>query len=293
MAVFVSKITATMMELNTMAQSRRATRQRLNGYLSGHHVSATLVSRLKAHLRERKDLNKQQDSEKFVLSILPKQLQSDLLYEVRAPSLVAHRFFDSINMHFPQAIKHVTMQAVRPVLTHQDETIFETGDACNRMIFAYRGRFIYSQNDKETHQKCVQKASDDAVAITTDPQSSVAHDKEDKEDNECLAQEVGTGVWLSEAAIWLEWQNQGILTALNDGLFFSLDTESFHPVVASYIDVLSLVIAYAMQFEFTLKNQTGLSDIIDMEFEFLYMNNSTQSGLLGGLRKLKSKPLVQ
>jgi len=279
MAVFVSKITATMMELNTMAQSRRATRLQLNQYLSGHSISATLTSRLKAHLRGHKDLDKQQEQEKFVLSILPKQLQNDLLYEVRAPPLVAHRFFDAINMSFPQAVKHVTRQALRPVLTHQEETIFETGDACNRMIFAYRGRFIYSQNDKETHDKIVRQAEHDGelpaakeVPIPTAGEASMG--LESAGFTAVLAgQEVSTGVWLSEAALWLEWQNQGMFTALTDGLFFALEVESFDTVVSSYIDVIALVVAYALQFEISLKNQSWLSDIIDMEFESRFIRD--------------------
>jgi len=197
--------------------------------------------------------------------------------------VVAHSFFDAIHKHYPQAIKHVTKQALVPVLTHQDETIFETGDACDRMIFAYRGRYIYSQNDKDIHQQCVQKASDrghdQEIGV-----GDVTHD------TEYGAQEVGSGVWLSEASIWLEWQNQGILTALNEGLFYALEVEQFGLVVKSYIDVLSLVVAYALQFEATLKDQRALSDIIDMEFECFFMPNAKQSMFGGGItRRMKSR----
>jgi len=64
-----------------------------------------------------------------------------------------------------------------------------------------------------------------------------------------------------------------MFTALTDGLFFALEVESFDTVVSSYIDVIALVVAYALQFEISLKNQSWLSDIIDMEFESRFIRD--------------------
>jgi len=140
-------------------------------------------------------------------------------------------------------------------------------------------RFIYSQNDKETHDKIVRQAEHDGelpaakeVPIPTAGEASMG--LESAGFTAVLAgQEVSTGVWLSEAALWLEWQNQGMFTALTDGLFFALEVESFDTVVSSYIDVIALVVAYALQFEISLKNQSWLSDIIDMEFESRFIRD--------------------
>jgi len=99
-------------------------------------------------------------------------------------------------------------------------------------------------------------------------------------------QEVGTGVWLSEAALWLEWKNVGIFTAVNDGLFFCLEVESFNNVVKSYTELLPLVIAYSIEFEDALKNQTHLSDILDMELECRLVDERRQSHAGGGSERL-------
>merc|ERR1712038_1770312 len=92
--MFISSITATMMEVRALTAQRRLKLRHLNRYLNSHHISGRLVAMMKRHINERRDEAREMlNDELEILDVLPTQLQHDLLLEVRGPLLGSHVLF--------------------------------------------------------------------------------------------------------------------------------------------------------------------------------------------------------
>merc|ERR1711920_957674 len=113
------------------------------------------------------------------------------------------------------------------------------GDACNRMLFVTSGWFIYTF--KKPHEPVVQQ------------------DRLEKRD------------WLSEAALWVEWENKGTLTAGTMSSLLSLEVKSFINVVTLFRDARARMALYARTF-LELLHRGDPSDV--MESAVAYVNFS-------------------
>lgn len=247
MSVFVSNITATMMELRSMAQVKRINRLLLQKYLNRNPVSYELCACMKQHVRHHSDLRREQETENRVLAMLPNQLQKALLFEIRAPTIIEHNFFHCIEQYFPRASRHLTMQGIEAIMVHQGETVFEKGDHCDTMLFAYRGKFAYSMGPMD---HLIEELLEAAMQVpTADTRTNM----------------VGRGYWVSEPALWLDWRNKGTLVAYNDGCFFALQVSSLTASMKNFHDVLAICVTYAQTFEDALKDggAGALCDIPD------------------------------
>jgi len=295
MSVFVSSVTQNMLELSNISTETRANRMLLETYLTDKKISQELVSTMKMHARYYKDIEKQIKVEEGVMAMLTKQMRRDLLYEVRAPTLVAHPLFYFINHQYSQVMLHLTAHTVQSLPVHEGEHVFEQGDTCNHMLFSQRGRFLYGQRPEEESnpkvpapleplidaedwtllmppcgQTPLKPASRNPTASTEFMQMSEGGQFESqlfklKTIDNASWQAFDEGAWICEAALWLEWRNRGTLLSRSEGCFLALDAAMFAKSLRAFPDTLALSFSYAKQFEEEHENNPSLTDLIGIQ----------------------------
>merc|ERR1719440_1967490 len=92
-ALFISVITKTMLDLSELVSEKTKRRRLINEYLENHPVHPMLSSNVKRYLNDYRDMDKEQENEKIVLSILPRHVQAQLLVAVRSPCMDIHPMF--------------------------------------------------------------------------------------------------------------------------------------------------------------------------------------------------------
>merc|ERR1712118_381950 len=92
------------------------------------------------------------------------------------------------------------------------ETLFVTGNVCTRMLFVLTRPMFYelAYVDNSTAVESVASAE----SMTEDPEL----------EDECI---VEPGDWISEAALWTEWQNCGELRAMDTCAVVAVDAHTF------------------------------------------------------------------
>jgi hypothetical protein len=235
-----------MMEMSRSAKNKRTRARQLKGFLKAHAVSPHLAAIMKLHVRNTKIV---QDDEE-VLLMFPWNLKQDILCEIRRPTITSHSIFRLINRHFPRACRHICIHNVENHMVFQGDNVFSKGDACSRMYFVVRGTFHYRQKVAEDGQSNAVSTATGVGALRSG--MGVRAHKE------------LTGVWFCEAALWLDWYNQGCLETTSDAYFLVLEASKFADGLKTYWQTRPLVCAYAQDFQEKLLEHGHVSDIIDL-----------------------------
>jgi len=163
------------------------------------------------------------------LAILPLHLQSDILEQVRAPVLMNHPFFHSLLFESPYIMRMICCNVVKTVSAVKDEKLFDKGDYCERMLFTDKISCIYgipfdlSLADTSRMMKSSAKASSqaqDSMPRPIAPNERVQLISEGV--NGKPIRQVRTDSWISEAALWVEWRNQGRMVANAHGVILAV-----------------------------------------------------------------------
>merc|ERR1712232_391152 len=100
MTVFISSLTTKMMEIQKHIDEQKKGQRLLNRYLDNHKTSWTTAYFAKYHVERYVHVHTQMQDESAILEYLPPQMQGELLYEVRAPILRVHGFFEDFETLF-------------------------------------------------------------------------------------------------------------------------------------------------------------------------------------------------
>jgi len=257
MALFISSITTTMMELSSIAENKFNTQRMVGEYMADNYVSARLVGSVKRHIKELQGVEDTAAKEIKILAMLPRQMANDLLYEVRSPTLSRNGFFENLNMDFPRVVRHVCHKAVSVVTAHRWEVVFDKGDACSRMLFVDKGEIMYSEG--------FIKWQPDFRDLDIGPPGEALR----------------RGAWVSEAALWIEWRNQGKLTAAAHSSLLALESSDFAVVMQEYKDAYTRAVLYAGKFVQELMKLEKVSDMISTE-----KNNPYEEGPMAAGRAI-------
>lgn len=251
MALFISSITTTMMELSSIAENKFNTHRMVGEYMAGNYVSHRLACIVKRHIKELQGVEDESLKENKIMSLLPRQMANDLLYEVRSPTLSRNEFFYHLKEEYPRTLRHVCHKAVRAVPAHRWEVVFDKGDACSRMLFIDKGEMMYSETN--IHWK------PDFADL----------------DNGPPGESLRRGAWVSEAALWIEWRNQGKLTAGCHSVLLSTEFEEFSGVMHEYKDAYVRAVTYAVKLIGELSKLEKLSDMISLTPAYLHPSGSS------------------
>mmetsp|Transcript_103178 Transcript_103178/g.160872 ORF Transcript_103178/g.160872 Transcript_103178/m.160872 type:complete len:148 (+) Transcript_103178:2-445(+) len=126
---------------------------------------------------------------------------------------------------------------------------FAKGDACSRMFFVVEGLLVYKWSKKSPRRSQRPPREWDVRALTSATCLL--------EDEELLKPKR----WLSEAALWIEWENQGELIACQLCSLLALDAGDFMNVVKLFRDAWARAVLYARVFVEQLKKKR-LSDVM-------------------------------
>jgi len=244
-AVFTSVVTKTMIDLSNLQGAKTRRKRAVNAYLQENEITANLMVAVKRHLHDYHIMHNEKCKEEEVLAILPANVQSELLYETRAPTVSGHCLFRCMNHVKAPCIKHLLRDAVQPLTVVNREVVFDKGDACTRMFFLHKGMMLYGE-----------------------PSNSDTNSPDISADLLCLPRaEVKPGMWLSEAAIWTSWTNRGRCVADEFSVLFALEAKQVFEVIRHHPDVYGIAVAHGQCFlqQLAKLDPFEVSDLLDFE----------------------------
>jgi len=235
MSVYVSAITSTMVELNALQESSSKIRKRVNDYLVENSVDVAMAETVRLQV---KDIDSGTDfaaKEQQVVSLLPTQLGYDLLTEVRRPTILRHTLFYNINSAYPRVVRILCHRVLSVIPVATSEAVFDKGDPCSRILFVHQGYMVYSQ---------------------TCPSSTLA-----TEEDFVRPVRIQRGKWVAEAALWVEWANQGKFSGDSPSVLLGLEASDLANLMLDYRDIHLMTSLYAAAFLLELRKETRLSDL--------------------------------
>eukprot|EP00929_Paragymnodinium_shiwhaense_P100080 TRINITY_DN62125_c0_g1_i1.p1 TRINITY_DN62125_c0_g1~~TRINITY_DN62125_c0_g1_i1.p1 ORF type:complete len:996 (+),score=186.86 TRINITY_DN62125_c0_g1_i1:127-3114(+) len=293
-AAFMSMLTKTLLDLSDLRSQSNRRRRLVNEYLERNSISPELTFTVKRHLRDYQDRERDAQKEEQVLRILPRHVQADVLFEIRAPILRHHNLMNSISAFSQAVMRYVCRSVVQPIGAIKNEIVFDTGDPCARMLFFVKGQMEYGDaisptvvNVMSSNPPLQRRNSDSSTQADSEPLSPtswrdsistgrLARQKTDlgdmiapKQVNPNTAVSLSPGKSLSEAALWLEWSNKGRLVAESLSYMYALDAMVFGKAMRQHADVHAITVLYARQFWEELQAEDQLSDICSFQVRCL------------------------
>jgi len=260
MSLFVSAITAKMMQLQGLVDGQLKDVRLMGSYLARHKVSWTVAYFAREHVKNLNTLKNSLEDESSIILQLPKQLQRKLLFETRSPTLLKHPLFKHINER-SDGMQLVCSCAITLAPARAAEVIFEKGDDCNCMFFIQHGHLMYSAR-QDLKQQLLQWAG------TATQNQSVWQLQPWLGNSASLkvhltGHEVVAGTWLAEAALWLQWRNRGELVATSDSHVMKLSSRQFADIVKDIVEMVPICTMYAHAF-YDLLTDIEPSDLLPL-----------------------------
>jgi hypothetical protein len=283
-ATFIALITRSMIDLSNLFKAQNARRRMLNEYLCRYVISTGVDRSVKKYVREYKDAAAEAEVELTVLACLPRQLQAELIVEVRKPFLTQHPLFSTFANVFDKTHRELCTKVVRPVYAVRDEIVFEEDDICSRMLQLEEGQLSYgssealdskAENDAKMANENEAFCNFDVGGIAGKSSSSfgpsftrdfsISSEKSRVNEVESFGQLVENGQFVSEAALWVSWSNQGTLLAEGNCRLLEVQSEVLAEMLKTHRSVLTLTVAYARRFRQALADEEILSDILSFD----------------------------
>eukprot|EP00928_Gymnodinium_smaydae_P097058 TRINITY_DN8703_c0_g1_i1.p1 TRINITY_DN8703_c0_g1~~TRINITY_DN8703_c0_g1_i1.p1 ORF type:complete len:694 (+),score=66.61 TRINITY_DN8703_c0_g1_i1:57-2138(+) len=249
-ALFISSITQTLGQLGAAAEEGARRRKLVCKFLQANRISGELVSQVKrsvAHALVEEDFDKDMAVEAEVVELLPKHLQSDLVFQIRSPLVRMHPLFNQMSFLCPRALRHVCLSGWRHIVAHRNEEMFHYGDCCNSMVFLSQGRLHYIHHSEA-----------DALKEALD---ALDHESEETQP---VGEMLSRGIWLCEPAIFVEWINCGVLEAASSSSLLSLSALDFERTLKDYRSALELAASYSRELVRELNKVDKWSDLIEV-----------------------------
>mmetsp|Transcript_68695 Transcript_68695/g.217156 ORF Transcript_68695/g.217156 Transcript_68695/m.217156 type:complete len:751 (+) Transcript_68695:86-2338(+) len=251
MAVFISGITAAMMELSAIAEDSKKKIRRVNEFLKNNKISSGLTALIRHHSLDAKSLEETEEDQSEILSYLPKSLQGDVLYEIRATLLLGHPLFAGINSDSKKVVWQLCNEAMVPVIASKGDVLFDLNESCVRMLIVVKGMLEYDMPE------------DGEIDLSSHDQPAVGHDEVNVK-----GKSISEGHWISEAALWIEWHNCGKLDTIMASYLMAINAQAFGDAVKQHLGAHARTIAYARAFVAAMREQEDMSDVMDLEVVF-------------------------
>jgi hypothetical protein len=245
MALFISTITTTMMELSNAASSKFSAQREVKEFVHLHKISTRLGLAIRRHVKEAMNMEDAQQQENRITGLLPRSLGNDLMYEVRTPLLNRNSFFHGFNREYPRIMRMVCFSAIQFMPVARWEVVFEKGDICSRMLFVDAGVMIYLSGPE------LENSEDEPNAMV--------------EVADGIGDVLRKGMFISEPALWCEWQNQGRLAATRHCTLLSVDADKFADQICKHKDAQAWSVMYAKHLVQELRELATLSDLVKLE----------------------------
>lgn len=230
---FVSRVTALMVDLQSIKAEQSERDRRLREYLNDNNVSLHLKSRIWKYLQDVNRSGKRMVLRDSVIQIrhLPKDMLTALNTEIYFPLLKAHPFFNNLltQSGYEAVRRELVNTAVEEMTLDIEKELFDVGEPAEKMYFIVHGSLRY----KHEHY----------LSLFNDPNGGDPVEK---------------GDWLSEIALWLQTTHFGLAIAREPCQMLTLQAEMFRDLLKKR----TLARTYAKQFFEYLKDNTDeISDL--------------------------------
>eukprot|EP00929_Paragymnodinium_shiwhaense_P123625 TRINITY_DN9770_c0_g1_i2.p1 TRINITY_DN9770_c0_g1~~TRINITY_DN9770_c0_g1_i2.p1 ORF type:complete len:901 (-),score=138.39 TRINITY_DN9770_c0_g1_i2:151-2853(-) len=296
----VSVVTKTVLNLSSLRSSKIRRQTLVKEYLETHNISIGLRVSVKRYMYDYESSLDLCSKEEQVMGFLPVHLQGAILYEIRGPTVSNHPLFQSFGVVKHAIIRHICHEAVKLRSALHGEIVFDTGDACSRMLFVSGGKVEYGELAISVAESLDFKAGaepTDPVARTSSAskplallrtrteeiskaisrfrtsQSAVslkgrrtADSAELSVDSE-TAEVVSNGGWLSEAALWVNWTNKKSCVAAALSVLHAVEAEPLSQVLSRHADAYAIAHLYAASFAKELSRAKVLSDVCPFQLK--------------------------
>jgi len=141
------------------------------------------------------------------------------------------------------------------------EVIFERGDSCDSMVFVEQGDLCYSikHHLKQSVLEWAGTRSTRQSVMSLRTFGTGDFDSSIKDHLEGI--DVNAGMWLAEAALWVQWRNQGELVATSACQLLYLSADKFSKISKQFTDATAICGVYSRAFCGNMSGVYPLSDI--------------------------------
>jgi len=185
-----------MTQIRTLNMEETRNYLKLERFMQDNRISFYLSMRIRRYLDYFVQDQKKHPSEKSVmmLELLSEPLRMELHYEVYAPWLTRHPFFEAYAGTNRTAFNRLCHRAVKTVCLTRDDVLYGKGDAAKHMYFVIRGTLVYTYSDDSMRK-------------------------------------INPGEWACEMVLWTPWEYQGFMRASGDVHLIALDAAAFHECI--------------------------------------------------------------
>eukprot|EP00927_Polykrikos_kofoidii_P085319 TRINITY_DN9258_c0_g1_i1.p1 TRINITY_DN9258_c0_g1~~TRINITY_DN9258_c0_g1_i1.p1 ORF type:complete len:713 (-),score=70.62 TRINITY_DN9258_c0_g1_i1:32-2170(-) len=209
-------------------------------YCERHRLSQRVIFFAREYMQHRQEVQLIADEEGFVLSVLPQQLKSDLLYEIRRHLIGKYPFFRTLCDSSRSAFRAICSNATTTVRSLSSELVFEKGEACTRMLFVEEGELRYCRTPtfkKLMTSVALSRGHAGILRAVTSHSRSVY--------GQLHGHIVLTGMWLSELALWIYWKTHGELFSVTNATLFAVEFAGFVGIIKQFDDLYARCAVFA------------------------------------------------
>jgi len=227
----VASITAAMTALRNLQGDQMRQFWLLRRFLRQRNIRKTLSGRIIKFLEHRSAVqgNLVQRERVPILSGLSEALQDELMHEMHSPELVAHAFFDTLNMIMPAVMHRLCRLAFNLQFYAVEDPTFHAGDEGKKMFFIKSGILDYLPIG------C-------SEPLPMEPKD-----------------------WLSEPVLFTTWRHRGSLQACTESELIAVDPKQFMTVMSVHPRPWHYAVSYAKAFIHMLNSRDDFSDVCKFE----------------------------
>eukprot|EP00927_Polykrikos_kofoidii_P079511 TRINITY_DN7628_c0_g2_i1.p1 TRINITY_DN7628_c0_g2~~TRINITY_DN7628_c0_g2_i1.p1 ORF type:complete len:688 (-),score=70.08 TRINITY_DN7628_c0_g2_i1:38-2101(-) len=270
MSFFVSRLTTRMIDLQQEISAVQKHTAIFERYHVRHNLSWRAIFFAKEYIKNRKSVLSEHEEEDFVLQMLPLQMRTDFLYELRGPLIFKHPLFAIIHGSSKIAFRSICHQATKVMRCLAKEIVFEKGETCERVLFVEKGNLCYCT--RRTVRTLMNQWVEER-GKTTNRYPSLAR-MGSPEIRDMFIEEAGLsgvdvcrGMWLSELALWMHWRTRGELFCSTNAELVSVGVEEVLCVISRYLEVFNQAVVYAREVA-RVVSTNSLSDLMNFENTF-------------------------
>mmetsp|Transcript_85226 Transcript_85226/g.155325 ORF Transcript_85226/g.155325 Transcript_85226/m.155325 type:complete len:536 (-) Transcript_85226:20-1627(-) len=271
-ATFISYLTKALFDLSDVVSEKTRRRRLVNEYLEHNPLSPFLTLQVKRCVNDYQDVDKDIKKETEVLALLPKHLQAEVLECVRAPVLMQHPFFHALPFESHYVMRLISVEIVETISGLKDEMVFDKGEMCERMIFTCNLTASYGEPADPNGGTIGTSGIIRQVHSGSQGAAQYGPSGRDLLENSMRKpiRTVKCGHWVSEAALWVEWRNQGRLVSNAHGIMLAVSASKLAPgLKQQHPDAFSLAYLHGKNVALELNKQhpSELSDILPFEIQ--------------------------
>eukprot|EP00929_Paragymnodinium_shiwhaense_P021862 TRINITY_DN14137_c0_g1_i1.p1 TRINITY_DN14137_c0_g1~~TRINITY_DN14137_c0_g1_i1.p1 ORF type:complete len:835 (+),score=113.57 TRINITY_DN14137_c0_g1_i1:50-2554(+) len=246
---FVSYITNTMNQLETLRKSRTRQVHLTREYVRVHGISMYLAMRVKTYVEKSGSQKVRVAQAKELATFLPLSLTLDLRFEAWTPLISAHPFFMHISARLPRVVWRMCKDALSEVAVLADDTVFTNGDSAEKMFFVVVGEMSYV---KGREMGVGARGEEELVKV---------------------------GQWLSEPVLWTIWEHRGELLGYSDCVLLAMSAREMLQVAESHEKAAAEISSYARRYVALLNQQDSefLTDLLPADFSDPCVKYSTST----------------